>query len=91
MAGKSIIITRHSDPQKPEIVHFSHDPNFAAGNPEIEAGDTVYVGKADVVYVVGEVNKPGGYLMVSDQNMTVMEAIATAEGAKFTSARGLCG
>ena len=88
VAGKSIIITRHSDPLKPEIIRFTRDPNFVAGNPQIEAGDTVYVGKADMVYVVGEVNKPGGYLMVSDQNMTVMEAIATAEGAKFTAAKG---
>ncbi len=88
VAGKSIIITRHSNPQAPETVNFSRDPNFAAGNPQIDAGDTVYVGKADVVYVVGDVNKPGGYLMVSDQNMTVMEAIATAEGTKFTAATG---
>ncbi len=88
VAGKSIVITRHSNPLTPEIVRFSRDPNFAAGNPQIEAGDTVYVGKADVVYVVGDVNKPGGYLMVSDQNMTVMEAIATAEGTKFTAAVG---
>ena len=88
IAGKSIIITRHSNPQAPETVHFSRDPNFAAGNPQIEAGDTVYVSKAGVVYVVGEVNKPGGFLMVSDQNMSVMEALATAEGAKFTAALG---
>ena len=88
VAGKSIIITRHSNPLAPEVVHFSRDPNFAGGNPAIEAEDTVYVGKAAVVYVVGEVNKPGGFLMVSDQNMTVMEALATAEGTKFTAALG---
>jgi polysaccharide export outer membrane protein len=88
LAGKSITITRIADPLTPETVHFSRDPDFAGGNPQIAAGDTVYVGKAGVIYVVGEVNKAGGFLMVSAESMTVMEALATAEGAKPTAALG---
>ncbi len=73
-AGKSIIITRHSNPHAPETVRFSRDPDFAAGNPEIDASDTVYVRPAGVVYVVGDVVKPGGFVMDSDDNMTVLQA-----------------
>lgn len=86
LAGKSIIITRHANPLAPDIVRFSHDPNFGAGNPQIDAGDTVYVSKAGLVYVVGDVNKPGGYLMDPDEHMTVMEAISAAQGTKATAA-----
>ena len=87
-AGKSIIITRHSNPQAPETVRFARDPDFAAGNPEIDASDTVYVRPAGVVYVVGDVVKPGGFVMDSDDNMTVLQALAIAEGTKSTAALG---
>jgi polysaccharide export outer membrane protein len=87
-AGKSIVITRHAHPDAPEIVRFSRDPNFSAGNPDIGAGDTVYVKPAGVVYVVGDVNKPGGFLMDSEEQMTVVQAIAIAEGTKSTAKLG---
>ncbi len=87
-AGKTIIITRHADPLAPETVRFSRDPDFAGGNPAIDAGDTVYVKQAGVVYVVGDVIKPGGFLMPSEENVTVMQALAIAEGTKPTAALG---
>ena len=88
-AGKSIIITRCANPQVPETVRFLRDPDFAgAGNPEIDAGDTVYVRQAGVVYVVGDVLRPGGFLMDSDDDVTVLQALATAAGAKPTAALG---
>ncbi len=87
-AGKTIIITRHASPQASETIRFSRDPDFAGGNPAIDAGDTVYVKQAGVVYVVGDVIKPGGFLMPSDENITVMQALATAEGTKPTAALG---
>jgi len=38
---------------------------MAANNVELQPGDTVIVPRAGIVYVLGEVNKPGGYVMNS--------------------------
>ena len=40
--------------------------------------------KADVVYVVGDVGRPSGFLMDSD-NLTVLKAIALAGGTNRTA------
>jgi len=52
------------------------DPNL---NVNVYPGDRVTVQRAGIVYVMGAVNKAGGYLL-SDarQNMTVLKAIALA-------------
>ena len=43
-------------------------------------GDTVFVRRAGVIYVLGAVNRPGGYLMVNGGNLTVAQAVALAYG-----------
>ena len=59
------------------------------GNPRYNAlvypGDVVTVTRAGVVYVVGEVNKPGGYVLKTNKNISVLQAIALAEGETHTS------
>jgi polysaccharide export outer membrane protein len=47
-------------------------------NIELRPGDTVYVHKAPMVYVYGEVQKGGAYRV--EPNMTVMQAIAMGGG-----------
>jgi polysaccharide export outer membrane protein len=60
----------------------------AAYNVKVYAGDRVTIPRAGVVYVVGAVNKPGGYTMKSVGNgMTVLQAIALAEDVKSTAKR----
>jgi polysaccharide export outer membrane protein len=48
-------------------------------------GDTVLVPKAGVVYVMGDVSRPGGYVMQDDAKMTVLQAIAMAAGSNKTA------
>jgi polysaccharide export outer membrane protein len=62
----------------------SEDPQV---NVVVYPGDIVKVVKAGVVYVVGEVKKPGGFVLKSDERMTVLKAIALAEGLTPTSAK----
>ncbi len=57
-------------------------------NIPVYPGDVVKVTRAGVVYVVGEVKKPGGYLLKNNENISVLQAIALAEGLTRTSARG---
>lgn len=56
-------------------------------NVLVYPGDIVKVVRAGVVYVVGEVKKPGGFLLKSDERMSVLKAIALAEGLTPTSAK----
>lgn len=49
-------------------------------------GDIVKVTRAELVYVVGEVTKPGGFELKSNENVSVLQAIALAQGLTHTSA-----
>jgi len=44
------------------------------------------VAKAGVVYVVGAVGKPGGFTMDANDGLTILQAIALAEGPKTDAA-----
>lgn len=46
----------------------------------IEPGDTVLVHRAGIIYVLGAVNRPGGYLMVDGGALSVVQAISLAGG-----------
>jgi polysaccharide biosynthesis/export protein len=86
-AGKMVSITHRDSPQSPLNLTLSNDPNESAkANVEIFAGDTVVVSKAGVVYVVGDVRKPSGVSMENGSDMTVLQAIAMAEGTNPTAA-----
>jgi polysaccharide export outer membrane protein len=84
-AGKTITVTRQDHPDTPDVVRFSRAPNLSGTNPQVNAGDSIYVGQAGLVYVVGDVTRPGGFILDSDQKLTVMKALALAEGTKPTA------
>jgi polysaccharide biosynthesis/export protein len=54
-------------------------------NVLVEPGDVVKVPRAGLVYVVGQVKKPGGYELKSNENISVLQAVAFAEGLTSTS------
>jgi polysaccharide export outer membrane protein len=84
-AGKAITITRQGHSDAPEVIPFSRDPNASGINPQVNAGDTIYVGQAGLVYVVGDVARPGGFVLYPADRLTVMKAMALAEGTKSTA------
>jgi polysaccharide export outer membrane protein len=51
----------------------------------VRPGDTVLVPKAGIVYILGDVAHPGGYVMQNDSQLTVLEAIALAAGTSKTA------
>ena len=87
-AGKSITITHRDQPEKPITVPLSRN---ISDNPEsniaILPGDTIIVRKADLVYVVGDVGRPSGFLM-DNAHLTVLQAIALAGGTTHTANLG---
>ena len=49
-------------------------------NPEFEPGDTVEVRHAGLVYVIGDVIRPGGFPIDPTQRLTVVQALTLAWG-----------
>lgn len=61
-------------------------PSGLPYNIEIKPGDVIMVPRADVVYVMGAVKKPGGYTFPTKQTSSVLQLLTLAEGFdKFAS------
>jgi polysaccharide biosynthesis/export protein len=90
MADRHITIQR-SGPNKQNVVYYYSNAAATAlsDDPMVFPGDTVVVPRVAVVYVLGDVLKPGGYPMITNNsNMTVLQAIALAGYANHTAAVG---
>jgi polysaccharide export outer membrane protein len=49
-------------------------------NIQIIANDIITIPRAEVVYVLGEVRKPGGFALIDKRNVTVLDLLVKAEG-----------
>ena len=82
-AGKNISVTHRGQPAV--VVPISHNlEDHPDSNISVLPGDTVIVRRADVVYVVGDVSRPSGFLMDSG-HISVLQAIALAGGTNSTA------
>jgi polysaccharide export outer membrane protein len=90
LADRHITIQRFGPEKEKVEYYFSNSASTAlAHDPLVYPGDAVIVPKAAVVYVLGDVAKPGGYPMsTNDSRMTVLQAIALAGYANHTAAVG---
>jgi len=53
---------------------------------KVNPGDTIVVPKAGIVYVIGDVARPGGYTMTNNEaQLSVLELIARAGGTTHTA------
>lgn len=63
---------------------FSLDDLINARNPTdnilVEAGDVISIPKAELVYVVGDVRKAGGFTLSSHASLPLLQALTLAEG-----------
>jgi polysaccharide biosynthesis/export protein len=85
MASTQVTITKRDSGAPVTITMPSLQSPSADQNPEVLPGDTIFVAKAGIVYVVGEVAKPGGFALDHDQHLTVLQAVALAQGVNFTA------
>jgi polysaccharide export outer membrane protein len=87
-AGRLVNIYHASDPKTPHAVVLDPEGSDAAGehNPELAAGDTVEVSRAGLVYVVGDVIRPGGFPIDPSRGLTVVQAITLAWGPTANAA-----
>lgn len=81
-AGRLVNIFHRGDPHTPHAVVL--DPSGTESgvnhNPELEPGDTVQVSRAGLVYVIGDVVRPGGFPVDPAQGLTVVQALSLAWG-----------
>jgi len=63
------------------------DSSSAHQNPVVNPGDIVKVLRAGIVYVVGEVQRPGGFAMKSNEKMSVLQVIALGGGLTRTASK----
>ena len=94
-SGRTVSITRESgfgdltasegleilSPRKISIelrkLLYAQEPHL---NIQVKARDIITVSKADVVYVVGAVKQPGGFVLEDEERVTVLQALAMARG-----------
>jgi polysaccharide export outer membrane protein len=90
IADRHITIQRHGDPNQKIEYYYSNVAGTAlSDDPMVYPGDTVIVPKAAVVYVLGDVLKPGGYTVnTNNSKMTVLQALSLAGSPNHTAAVG---
>jgi polysaccharide biosynthesis/export protein len=79
-ADPKITIKHRSGVENTVTVSFTGDDARAslALNGEVYPGDLIVVPRAGIVYVLGEVGRPGGFVMQDNGKMTLLQALAEA-------------
>jgi polysaccharide export outer membrane protein len=89
MAGNEIQITSGNLDAEPVLVHYSRATNpKAIEGVLVHPGDTVQVKRAGIVYVLGAVNRPGGFVMQEEGTLNLLQAISLANGTTLTASTG---
>jgi len=86
-ANRAVISHRGSE--ETTTVELPRDPaKMALSNVDIKPGDTLVVPTAPIVYVLGEVTKPGGYVLNSTNGGTLLRVVAAAGGPTHQASVG---
>jgi polysaccharide export outer membrane protein len=87
IADRNIVIERRGDSGNRVHFNYSNNPEAAVERQVlVNPGDIVLVAKAGIVYVLGDVNHPGGYAMTNNESqMTMLEVLALAGGVSKTA------
>jgi polysaccharide export outer membrane protein len=87
-AGRLVNIYHRDDARTPHpvVLDPSGTDTAADHNPELAPGDTVQVSRAGLVFVVGDVQRPGGFPVDPAQGLTVVQALSLAWGPSQNAA-----
>jgi polysaccharide export outer membrane protein len=83
-ASRTVSIVHASDPK--QIIHVTLNvgaqtpESIQEGRMEILPGDSIFVARSGVIYLVGELARPGGYQVEHNNRLTLLEALALAGG-----------
>jgi polysaccharide export outer membrane protein len=86
-ASTEILIRRQGQSGAPEKVQLGRDgKSLSAPVADVNPGDQVIVPLAGIVYLLGDLNRPGGYVMSENGKITLLQALAMAGGPTRTAA-----
>jgi polysaccharide export outer membrane protein len=89
LAGTAVTITRFGHPDESQQVNISSSAApKPLNNPEIFPGDSIFVEKTGLIYVIGDVVRPGGFPMDHNDHLTILQAIALAQGTTYSAKKG---
>jgi polysaccharide export outer membrane protein len=89
-ANRHILIQRKGDQQHPLDYYVSNDGAQAIEQQVmVNPGDTIVVPRAGIVYILGDVNRPGGYVMSNNESqLTLLQGLALAGGVTRAAKQG---
>jgi len=101
-AGNTIRISRRPDQPRLKLSNSALQPDGASmaevrvkdlldgrlENVLVAPHDVITVSKSPIVYVIGEVRKPGGFAVGERDSLTVLQALSMAEGITKTAIAG---
>jgi polysaccharide export outer membrane protein len=64
------------------------ESNQLSGNTLVRPGDTIIIPRTGIIYVLGAVFHPGGYVMQEDGKLNVAQALALSGGTILTANTG---
>lgn len=80
-AASHVLITHRDDPEHPVTVEYNPTALKPVIPPvQILPGDSILIPRAGIVYLVGNVTKPGGYVLDGRNALTVEEVMGLAGG-----------
>src|ERR1700737_2576660 len=100
-SGEAVIVHVGQDAAGPVIpAKGPDDPNLVrvnlrelengafSQNAQLRDGDTIFVPRAESIYVFGQVKNPGAYALQQQKNITVLQALSLAGGVTDRGATG---
>lgn len=86
-ADRKITIQRHNDPNQKVDYYLANNADQAVQNSVmVNPGDMVVVPRAPIVYIMGDVGRPGGYaIATNDSKLTMLQLVAMAGSTNKTS------
>jgi polysaccharide export outer membrane protein len=90
LSGAHIKIRHGADNSAPEeeIPYSRNQVNQEAASVLVRPGDSLFIPRAGIVYVLGAVNRPGGYVMQEDGKLDVAQALALSGGTALQANTG---
>jgi polysaccharide export outer membrane protein len=88
-ASRTVSIVHAADTKR--IIHVTLNvgaqtlESIEEGRMEILPGDAIFVARSGVIYLVGELTRPGGYQVEHNNRLTLLEAVALAGGLTRTA------
>jgi polysaccharide biosynthesis/export protein len=90
-ADRKLTIQRHDQPDQKVEYYLANNASEAVKNSiMVNPGDTVIVPRAPIVYILGDVGRPGGYaIATNDSKLTMLQLVSMAGSTNKTSKSSL--